>query len=281
MILDIEAGLRRPKIDMHCHVRPFPDRSHEEISSDHLVASGEMLGITEFWCSRPIGGGRKAPVEEVREHNDSVLRAMARHPDHIRGLCYVIPGHYQAALDEIERCLDAGMIGIKLYNQYTLDDPAVWPVIECAIQRRIPILEHAGYLPAAEDLEKQPLISHGAHFAAASQNYPEAVLIHAHIGGGGDWEWTVRAMRDASPNVYIDTSGSNLDDGQIEFAAAELGAERVLFGTDGIMSGSVGKVLDAALTEAEKDLIFRGNVQRILAAQGETPLASKREGVAP
>ncbi len=122
-----------------------------------------MLGITEFWCSRPIGGGRKAPVEEVREHNDSVLRA----------------------------------------------------------------------------------------------------------------------MRDASPNVYIDTSGSNLDDGQIEFAAAELGAERVLFGTDGIMSGSVGKVLDAALTEAEKDLIFRGNVQRILAAQGETPLASKREGVAP
>ena len=79
-------------------------------------------------------------------------------------------------------------------------------------------------------------------------------------------------MRDTSSYLYVDTSGSNLDDGQIELAVAELGAERVLFGSDGTMAGSVGKVLDATVGEAEKDLIFRGNAERILAAQGKAPL---------
>ena len=47
------------------------------------------------------------------------------------------------------------------------------------------------------------------------------------------------------------------------------------------MAGSVGKVLDAALTETEKGLIFWDNAERILAAQSEIPLSSKIEGVAP
>jgi len=266
--MDIESGIRRPKIDTHCHVGALPN----DASSDDLIACGDTLGVMEMWCSRPISGGRIASMDDIRQANDAVLHAMARHPDRIQGLCFVIPGYYGEALAEIERCLDAGMVGIKLYNQYKICDPAVWPTIELAVERKIPILEHAGYLSAPEHLEKQPLISHGADFAAASERYPDAILIHAHIGGGGDWEWTVRAMRNTSPNLYIDTSGSNLDDGQIEFAAAELGAERILFGSDGTMAGSVGKVLGARLTDAEKDLIFWGNAERILAAQGKMPL---------
>ena len=98
------------------------------------------------------------------------------------------------------------------------------------------------------------------------------MLIHAHIVGGGDWEHTVRAMRDASQNVYIDISGSNLDDGSIEFAVREMGVERVLFGTDGTMAGSVGKVLDADLTEQEREQIFWANAEGILNKQDASPL---------
>ena len=270
--MDIESGIHRPKIDVHCHVFPAADA---EASSDNLVGCGDTLGVNEMWCSLPITGGGMAPLEDVRAQNDAVLRVMERHPTRIRGLCFVIPGYYREAIAEAERCLDAGMVGIKLYNQYKICDPAVRPIIELASDRRVPILEHAGYLPAPEHLEKQPLISHGADFAIASEAHPDAMLIHAHIGGGGDWEWTVRAMRNTSPNLYVDTSGSNLDDGQIELAVAELGAERVLFGSDGTMAGSVGKVLDATIEEAERDLIFRGNAERILAAQGKAPLRAE------
>ena len=75
-------------------------------------------------------------------------------------------------------------------------------------------------------------------------------------------------------------SGSNLDDGQVELAVAEMGPHRVLFGTDGTMTGSVGKVIDATLTDEEKDLIFWGNAERILAAQGAAPILTKKEAVA-
>jgi predicted TIM-barrel fold metal-dependent hydrolase len=274
--MDIRAGLKRPKIDVHSHVATQPN---SDTSADALIASGDPVGVTEYWCSRPIGGGRIASVDEVRNCNDGVLRAAEYRPDHIRGLCYVIPGYGKEATAEIERCLGAGMIGIKLYNQYKLWDPAVWPVLQLAAERRIPVLEHAGYLTGREHLDKQPLISHGEDFTKASEKFPETIFIHAHIGGGGDWEWTVRAMRNASPNVYIDTSGSNLDDGQIEFAVAELGVDRVLFGSDGTMAGCIGKVLDAKLTDEEKERIFWDNAEHILAQQDAKTLHAKSEGV--
>lgn len=267
MPLDIKAGLRRHKIDVHAHVW---EMDNWERSSDHLVECGAMLGIREFWCSAPLTGSAMEPPDAVRRANDVVLGAMKRHPGRIRGWCFVIPGWCQAALSEIDRCLDAGMVGVKLYNQYWISDPAVFPVIERMIERKAPILEHAGY-PSEEGLSRQPRISHGKHFAEASQRYPEAMLIHAHIGGGGDWEQTVLEMRDASSNVYVDVSGSNLDDGQVEFAVAEMGAERILFGTDGTMAGSVGKVLDADLTEEQREAIFWANAQRILKQRGGDP----------
>ncbi len=277
MSLDIERWLRRPKIDVHCHVWNLGNEADEATSAERLISTGDMLGITEFWCSSPITGGRLAGIEEVRAENDAVLRAMKRFPDHIRGLCFVIPGHYRHALDEIDRCLDAGMIGLKLYNQYRIDDPAVVPVIERIVERKVPLLEHAGLPTSREFLDGQPLISNGRHFAAMNRRYPEAMVIHAHIGGGGDWENTIRAMRGTSRSLVCDVSGSNLDDGQVELAVAEMGPDRVLFGTDGTMSGSVGKVIDATLTDKEKDMIFWDNAERILAAQGAAPLRQGKE----
>ena len=278
MKLNIEAGIQRPKIDMHAHLWNMSNESDESKSCEQLIKAGEMLGITEHWCSSPITGGFLASPEEVREENDAVLRGMRNFPKRIRGMCYVISGHFNAALDEINRCLDAGMVGIKLYNQYRINDPAVFPVIELAIERNVPILQHAGK-PGPEGFKRQPNISWGTHFAEVNERYPEAMIIHAHIVGGGDWEYTVRAMRDGSPNLYCDVSGSNLDDGAVEYAVSELGAARILFGTDGTMAGSVGKVLDAKISEEQRDLIFWDNAARILAAHGaaptETPTASK------
>ena len=249
----------------------------ETRSCEQLIKSGEMLGITEYWCSSPIVGGVLASPEEVRAENDAVLRGMKNFPDRIRGMCFVIAGHFNDALDEIKRCLDAGMIGIKLYNQYRINDPAVFPVIELAIKRKVPILQHAGK-PAPEGLARQPNISWGPHFAEANKRYPEAMLIHAHVVGGGDWEYTVRAMSEGSANLYCDIAGSNLDDGAVEYAVSELGAERVLFGTDGTMCGSVGKVLDADLSEQQRELILWSNAERMLAAQGTRPTEPKAPG---
>jgi predicted TIM-barrel fold metal-dependent hydrolase len=228
---------------------------------ERIIEAADRLGIDRLCCSIPVTRGMPT-MAEVRDCNDGVLKAMRRFPDRIMGYCFVVPG-YRESSAEIDRCLDRGMIGIKLYNQYKIWDPAVHPVIEKAIEERVPILEHAGYPTSPEGWKAQPNMSHAGDFVCAARLYPEAMLIEGHIGGGGDWEWAIRQLRQA-PSVYLDTSGSVIDEGMVETAARELGVERLLFGTDMTMEGGVGKILGADLSEAQKERIFWKNVRRIL-----------------
>jgi predicted TIM-barrel fold metal-dependent hydrolase len=227
-----------------------------------VIEAAGRLGIDQLCCSVPVTRGTP-DMEEVRACNDDVLEAMGRFPGRILGYCFVVPGYHQESLEEIDRCLGLGMIGIKLYNQYKLWDPAVHPVIERAIAERVPILEHAGYPTTPEEWAAQPNMSHAGDFVRAARLYPEAMLIEAHVGGGGDWEWAIRQLRQA-PSVYLDTSGSVIDEGMVEMAARELGVDRLLFGTDMTMEGGVGKILGAALTGRQKERIFARNMQDIL-----------------
>ena len=229
--------------------------------NDLIIEAADRLGIDQLCVSIPVTRGMPS-MEEVRVCNDGVLEAVRRYRDRILGYCYVCPG-YSETEDEIDRCLDLGMIGIKLYNQYKICDPAVRPTIEKAIRERVPILEHAGYPSTPESWSAQPNMSHAGDFVQAARAYPEAMLIEAHIGGGGDWEWAIRQLRQA-PSVYLDTSGSVIDEGMVEMAARELGVDRLLFGTDMTMEGGVGKILGADLTGAVKEKIFWKNMKKIL-----------------
>ena len=76
MPLDFDYWLAHPKIDMHCHVWRMDDPADEARSAEALIAAGDMLGISEYWCSSPVIGGRLANPDEVRAENDAVLRAM-------------------------------------------------------------------------------------------------------------------------------------------------------------------------------------------------------------
>lgn len=248
------------KIDCHMHINGR-HRKWGWDNNDRIIEAADKLGINQLCVSIPVTRGMPT-MEEVRECNDDVLAAMRRYPGRILGYCYICPG-YKESIDEIDRCLEQGMIGIKLYNQYKIWDPAVHSVIEKAIEEMVPILEHAGYPTTKERWEEQPNMSHAGDFVRAAKLYPYAILIEAHIGGGGDWEWAIKQLRDV-PNVYLDTSGSVIDEGMVEMAARELGVDRLLFGTDMTMEGGVGKVLGAGLTNTEKEKIFWKNMKRIL-----------------
>ncbi|MGI6208713.1 MAG: amidohydrolase family protein [Anaerolineae bacterium] len=249
------------RIDAHAHVW-IADGRRQATSLDRLLDACDRLEIDEAWVSCPVTHGMGSP-EEVRERNDAVLDAMRRHPTRFRGYCFVVAGYYREALAEIDRCLDQGMIGIKLYHQYFINDPAVFPVVEKAIEERIPILCHAGHPAGEKGRRLEPKISDGVHFADLARRYPEATLIMAHIGGGGDYEWSLQAIADY-PNIYADTSGSVIDEGMVEYAAALLGPERLIFGCDETEEGGVGKLLGADLPEEVRQMIFSGTALRIL-----------------
>jgi len=251
-------------IDCHDHLAHHSRASWQE-DDRKLIDAADKLGIDQLCCSI-LTPRRPATVEGFRECNQWMAEAMRRFPGRILGYCFVNPGYGREALEEIRRCVeDRGFIGIKLYNDYVATEPVVWPVVELAISLRVPILHHAGH--ATWLSQPQPRISDGGHFAELSRRYPDAMLICAHICGGGDWEWTIKALRNA-PSVYLDTSGSVVDEGVIEMAARVLGADRLLFACDGSLTASVGRMRSAFLSDADKRKIFSGNFERILSRRG-------------
>jgi len=100
-----------------------------------------------------------------------------------------------------------------------------------------------------------------------SNRYPEAMLIHAHIFGGGDWEYNCKILKDA-PNIYSDTSGSQSDEGMVDLALKYIGEDRMIFGTDMNFETGVGKVLSAKLTENQRKKIFFENFNNLLRKAG-------------
>lgn len=220
---------------------------------DALVEDSDLVGIDVNVVSNLYSIKHRGP-DVMESYNNSVKEAMDIYPDKIRGFAFIDPIHGRNAVAEINRCvLDLGMIGVKLYDQFTLADDMQNPIIERCIDLDIPILMHAG--KACQRPLDNPLESDSTHFVLAAEKYPEAVIIMAHIGGGGDWHWQLKAM-ERYPNIYIDISGSVHDDNMIEDTVKVFGVNRVLFGTDGSFSSSIGKLLSADISLEDKKIIM-------------------------
>jgi hypothetical protein len=243
-------------------VRPSGNLDQEQAERD--LERAAKLGIDVLCTSFPLSTDCPSP-EEVRLANDVTREAMAL-SERFLGFCFVNPGFARESLAEIERCIvDGGMVGIKLYHQYRICDPIQTPVMERAAELGVPVLMHAGKGRDRETQIQQPRLSDASHFVRAAAMFPDTMLIHGHIGGGGDWEWALRHLEHRPPNLYLDSSGTVVDAGIVDKAAAAIGVDHLLFATDMSMEEGVGKVLDAELTEEERERIFAGNMKAILA----------------
>jgi predicted TIM-barrel fold metal-dependent hydrolase len=251
-------------IDCHAHMHHHSLPTWEA-DDRKLIEVADRLGIDQLCCSI-LTPRRPATAEGFRECNQWLTEAVKRFPGRVLAYSYVNPGHQREALEEVRRCVeDRGFIGIKLYNEHRCTDPIVFPIVELAIELRVPILHHAGH--SHYFVPEQPHISDGGHLAELSHRYPEAMLICAHICGGGDWEWTIKALRHA-PSVFLDLSGSVTDDGVVEMAARTLGVSRLLFGCDMSMTAGMGRIRAAELDAGDKARILGTNMQAILGRRG-------------
>jgi predicted TIM-barrel fold metal-dependent hydrolase len=258
----LREAIKYRKIDAHNHVDEHARKAED------IVRSCDRVGIGHAAVSIPNG----KTVQEIRENNNIVLKAMKAFPNRILGQCYINPTFKKEAIEEINRCIGEGMVMLgELYNAIKINDPLYYPVIEKCIELRIPLMMHAtstfanwwkGY-PRA----KPTTASVGEDFVDISRRYPEAMIIHGHIGGGGIWEYVCKTMEDA-PNVYIDTSGSVCDEAMIDMAIKYIGVDRLLFATDVNFESGVGKIMGAKLTEEERKKIFIDNFNNLLRKAG-------------
>lgn len=251
-----DAG-KRDSMIIDCHIHLQGAGIEPE-----LMEQASALGVDQL-CASSLGRTWSyEPTPEVFvEANDDVAKCMREYPGRILGFAYLNPVYLDESLAEMRRCIeDLGMVGVKLWVAAYSNDPRVFPLVEKAMEYGIPILQHAWH-KATGNL---PHESKPGRVAELALRYPRAHIIMAHIGG--DWERGIEAVKDC-PNIAVDTSGSIMDMGMVEYAVQELGAHRVLFGSDthGVdLSAAVAKIVDADVTESDRKLLLGENMHRLL-----------------
>jgi hypothetical protein len=250
-------------IDMHNHISQGPDGKLNRSMAQELLDGATRLGIQRIGVSRPSTEETVEP-SKFRRMNDRVVEAMEM-SERFVGFCFVDPHFPDEAAAEIERCVVRhGMAGIKLYHQFFICDDAQKPIMDKAAELGVPVLMHAGKCTDPATIAAQPRLSHAGHFLEALKKFPATMLIQAHIGGGGDWEWNLRMLEGIdSDHYFIDISGSVIDAGIVRRTIETVGVDRVLFATDMSLEEGVGKLLAARPSHEELMKICSGNWNRI------------------
>lgn len=255
-------------IDVHAHFyhEASPRGDWRERNESRLRA-GSRIGITTHIASVLGSWGRTSPTYFPSPADCSTgnawLRAWQReHPEQIRGYVCVNPNFTGHALEEIDRGLAAGMIGIKLAASRRTTDPLLDPIAESAARHGVPILQHI-WQHRRRDWPGQEA-SDGAELAVLARRHPGVHFILAHIGGGGDWTHTLRAIR-RDGNIMVDLSGSGVDGGMLEACLDAVGVERLLWGCDLTMETGWAKLrrLERLLSAGDLELVRYGNAERI------------------
>ena len=258
-----------PLVDVHVHFQhEAGGRADWRESNARRMAYGEKIGITTHIASILGSWGRTSPTyfpspDDVTEGNAAMYRIADESGGRVLAYTTVNPNFTTHALEEIDRASERGITGIKLAASRRADDPLLDPVCEQAARHGVPVLQHI-WQHRRHEVSNQE-ISDALDLIALAQRHGDVAFILAHIGGGGDWSHSLRALPDV-PNIYVDLSGSGVDRGMLEMCLDMVGAQRMLWGTDLTMDTGLAKLraLECMGVRAEDlEAIRWGNAARI------------------
>jgi len=246
--------------DVHGHLNTHGDTPTERI--DNLLKFADRMGIERVIVFMGYPFTHDPSPEDVKRQNDQVLQAIEQSRGRAFGFAYLNPKHTEESLEELDRCIrDGPMVGVKLWVAVRCHEKCLDPIVRRAAQLKAPVLQHTWYKITGS----LPGESTATDLAALAARHSRASFIAAH--SGGDWERGIRAIRSAT-NITAEISGGDPTAGVVEMAVRELGAERVVYGSDFAgrsFASQLAKVLGADVPENTKRLILAGNIKRMLA----------------
>ncbi len=273
-------------VDFHTHLLPasFNERRSEIAARDNtfgtlfgaggsmataedLIAAMDESGVDLSvvlgfgWCDRDV----------AREANDCLLDAAARYPARIAAFCSVHPGWGDDALREVERCVEAGAVGIgelhpALQGIDLAADDSVEPLVRFAVERGLLINVHGSEPVGHVYPGKGPTTPE--RLLAIAERFPDARWVFAHWGGGLPFYALMPEVRAALANTYFDSAVSPfLYDAEVfDVATRAVGAEHVLFGSDYplLPASRVADQARGTLDAATAQVVLGGNAVRLL-----------------
>jgi predicted TIM-barrel fold metal-dependent hydrolase len=229
-----------------------------------LIQFADRHGIERLILSQGYSADRHPTPQQLREENDRVMRAFRHFPDRAYGSVYLSPAFPDFSLQEFDRCVrDGPMVSIgELEADKRCNVPEMDAIAERAAAMKVPILQHTWLKIGGND----PGESTPYDLVELAQRHPEVQFICAHTGG--DWERGIRIVR-AAKNVSAEMAGFDPTSGAVEMAVRELGAERVVYGSDvggRSFASQLAKVQGADIPGSAKELILGGNLRRMLSS---------------
>jgi predicted TIM-barrel fold metal-dependent hydrolase len=235
-------------VDMHGHYGAWAKFPIWGGKADDLVEEMDRVGVRKLFVSH-----HACLSTEVVWGNNEVLEAIRRRPGRIFGYAICYPVDETLGIREVERCIEAGMHGIKLHNcnGFAYTDERLAPVWDYADSRKLPVLLHTW-----GDIDKME---------AVFENYQQAPILLGHAGAANPKMYVKYTLK--FPNLYLELCGSQSRYGLVEYFVREVGAGRVVFGSDVPwmpIQHQLGRVLFADIPEADKRAILVENPKRIL-----------------
>jgi Amidohydrolase/Starch/carbohydrate-binding module (family 53) len=207
----------------------------------HLHVSGRgsgQLGLRSFLTAADSAGIRGGVVSWP-DHR--LLDRLALREAGLWPLVWVRPGETKRS--ELRLRLASGFVGIKLHptsDDYHADDPALDPYIDIAAEMGVPVACHSAPGDADPD-----------HIRRLAERFPTVPLIlyHTYLGPR---EGRVRAVRHAleQPNLLLETSWCGWRD--VMAFVDQVGADRVLFGSDAVADGHAHYLRDPPNVEGQE-----------------------------
>ncbi|MDA0832644.1 MAG: amidohydrolase family protein [Planctomycetota bacterium] len=246
--------------DLHCHISNVEGTTPDEKIAA-MMTYADRMGVERMVFYMGTNFSTDPDPEEFRRQNDEVLQALSHWHHRAFGFAYLNPKYPEACLQEIDRCIVNGpMVGIKLWVALRCNDPRLDEIIHRCAELKAVIFQHT-WLKSNGNLEGE---STPMDMAVLAARHPDTPLICGHTGG--DWEQGIRAIR-VHKNVSVDLAGSEPTAGFVEMAVRELGAERVIYGSDvggRSFSTQLAKVYGAKISNVEKKLILGKNLRRMM-----------------
>ena len=170
--------------------------------------------------------------------------------------------------EELDRLIAAGVKGVKavpFMQRFYPDDPKCDRLYDAVAERGMLLLLHAGKVP--EDLPE--FFGTPDRFARMAKRHPDLVVVLAHLGGWEMWSAVREYLIPAEENVYFDTAyiSPSLSSEEAGDLIREIGADRVLFGTDYPWTDQAEEiefVEGMDLPAREKRMILSQNARRLL-----------------
>lgn len=200
-----------------------------------------------------------------KENAEEIERIYYKSKEMVFGYLVFDPNHSSTCLDLLNKYRNAPFFkGIKIHpsmHKTSADDEKYRRIWQWAKEENLPILTHSW---DKSDYNPVQIFSYPDFFEKFVSEYPQVKFILGHSGGRPNGIDQAIKLGKKYSNVYFDLAGDVYMLNLIEKLCSQIGADRILFGSDINWfdpSPQIAMVSKAKINKEEKEKIFYKNAK--------------------